>query len=67
MTHRIVVNVETGVTSIVEYTAEEQAIHDAAVAAQAEAQALADEQALTEAQALADAQVDAPIPPNNEP
>ena len=42
MTHRIVVNVETGVTSIVEYTAEEQAIHDAAVAAQAEAQALAD-------------------------
>jgi hypothetical protein len=46
MTHRIVVNVETGVTSIVEYTAEEQAIHDAAVAAQAaEAQALADAQA----------------------
>lgn len=39
MTHRIVVNVETGVTSIVEYTAEEQAIHDAAVAAQ---QALAE-------------------------
>ena len=48
MTHRIVVNVETGVTSIVEYTAEEQAIHDAAVAAQvveAEAKALADAQA----------------------
>jgi hypothetical protein len=43
MTHRIVVNVETGVTSIVEYSPEEQAIHDAAVAAQqAEAQALAD-------------------------
>ena len=42
MTHRIVVNVETGVTSIVEYTPEEQAVHDAAVAAQAEAQALAD-------------------------
>jgi hypothetical protein len=40
MTHRIVVNVETGVTSIVEYTAEEQSAHDAAVAA-AEAQALA--------------------------
>ena len=58
MTHRIVVNVETGVTSIVEYTPEEQAVHDAAVAAQAEAQALADEQALAEAQA--DAQVDAP-------
>ena len=51
MTHRIVVNVETGVTSIVEYTAEEQAVHDAAVAAQAEAQALADAQALAEAQA----------------
>ena len=47
MTHRIVVNVETGVTSIVEYTAEEQAIHDAAVAAQA-----------AEAQALAETQVD---------
>ena len=40
MTHRIVVNVETGVTTQVEYTAEEQAAHDAAVAA--EAQALAD-------------------------
>jgi hypothetical protein len=52
MTHRIVVNVETGVTSIVEYTAEEQAVHDAAVAAQqaeAEAKALADAQALAEA------------------
>jgi hypothetical protein len=36
MTHRIVVNVETGVTSIVEYTAEEQAVHDAAVAAKQE-------------------------------
>jgi hypothetical protein len=47
MTHRIVVNVETGVTSIVEYTAEEQAIHDAAVAA--EAQALADAAAATPA------------------
>ena len=54
MTHRIVVNVETGVTSIVEYTPEEQAVHDAAVAAQqaeAEAKALADAQALAEAQA----------------
>jgi len=48
MTHRIVVNVETGVTSIVEYTAEEQAVHDAAVAAQ---------QAEAEAKALAEAQV----------
>ena len=45
MTHRIVVNVQTGETTIVEYTAEEQAAHDAAVAAQlaeAEAQALAE-------------------------
>ena len=33
MTHRIVVNVETGVVTQVEYTAEEQAVHDAAVAA----------------------------------
>ena len=41
MTHRIVVNVETGVTSIVEYTPEEQAVHDAAVAAQALADAAA--------------------------
>ena len=38
MTHRIVVNVETGETTQVEYTTEEQAEHDAAVAAeQAEA------------------------------
>jgi hypothetical protein len=45
MTHRIVVNVQTGETTIVEYTPEEQAVHDAAVAAQlaeAEAQALAE-------------------------
>ena len=34
MTHRIVVNVETGITTQVEYTAEEQAEYDAAVAAQ---------------------------------
>ena len=40
MTHRTVVNCETGVTTQVEYTPEEQAVHDAAVAAQeAEAQA----------------------------
>jgi hypothetical protein len=32
MTHRIVVNVETGEVTQVEYTAEEQAAHDAAVA-----------------------------------
>jgi hypothetical protein len=34
MTHRTVVNCETGVITQVEYTAEEQAVHDAAVAAQ---------------------------------
>jgi len=47
MTHRIVVNVQTGEITQVEYTPEEQAIHDAAVAAQAEAQALAETQAKT--------------------
>ena len=56
MAHRIVVNVETGVTSIVEYTPEEQAAHDAAVAAQ---QA---EAAAAEAQALADAAAATPAP-----
>jgi hypothetical protein len=35
MTHRIVVDVQTGTTTQVEYTAEEQAVYDAAVAAQA--------------------------------
>jgi len=40
MTHRTVVNCETGVVSQVEYTAEEQAVHDAAVAAQALAEVL---------------------------
>ena len=46
MTHRTVVNCETGVVTQVEYTPEEQAVHDAAVAAQqAEAQALADAEA----------------------
>ena len=40
MTHRIVVNCETGVVTQVEYTAEEQAVHDAAVAQQ-EAEAAA--------------------------
>ncbi len=59
MTHRIVVNVETGVTSIVEYTPEEQAIHDAAVAAQ---QAEAEAQALAEAQAAQAQQI-----PDNSP
>ena len=58
MTHRIVVNCETGVTSIVEYTPEEQAIHDAAVAAQ---------QAEAEAKALADAAAAAATPAPTEP
>ena len=34
MTHRIVVDLATGTTTQVEYTAEEQAAYDAAVAAQ---------------------------------
>jgi hypothetical protein len=38
MTHRIVVDLQTGVTTQVEYTPEEQAIHDAAVAAELAAQ-----------------------------
>jgi len=46
MTHRIVVNVQTGEVTQVEYTAEEQAIHDAAVAAQVAAEALAEAQAV---------------------
>ena len=61
MTHRIVVNVETGEVTQVEYTAEEQAAHDAAVAAQAEAEAAA----LAEAQALAAAA--AVVTPPSEP
>ena len=44
MTHRIVVDLQTGVTTQVEYTAEEQAVHDAAVAAQALAAELAAQQ-----------------------
>jgi hypothetical protein len=38
MTHRIVVNVQTGETTQVEYTAEEQAAYDAAVAQQQQEQ-----------------------------
>lgn len=34
MTHRIIVNLQTGEVTQVEYTPEEQAAHDAAVAAQ---------------------------------
>ena len=47
MTHRIVVNVETGVTTQVEYTAEEQTVHDAAVAEQTLAEAAAIQQQQT--------------------
>jgi len=39
MTHRIEVNATTGETKMVEYTADEQAAHDAAVAAQQVAEA----------------------------
>jgi hypothetical protein len=39
MTHKIVEDLETGAITQVEYTAEEQAAYDAAVAAQAEEQA----------------------------
>ena len=38
MTHRIEVNVETGETKVIEYTFEEQAAYDAAVAAQQQQQ-----------------------------
>jgi len=34
MTHRIEVNLETGTTTQIEYTAEEQVVYDAAVAAE---------------------------------
>lgn len=45
MTHRIEVNCETGVTTQIEYTAEEQVVYDAAVAAQQAAEAQATEAA----------------------
>jgi hypothetical protein len=44
MTYRTIVNCETGVATQVEYTSEEQEIHDAAVAAQALAEAQAQQQ-----------------------
>jgi len=47
MTHRIEVNVTTGVVTQVKYTTEEQAVHDAAVAAQALAEAAAIQQEQT--------------------
>jgi len=54
MTHRIVVDLQTGTTTQVEYTAEEQAIYDAAVAAQ-------------EAEAPAEIVVETPAEPTIEP
>lgn len=51
MTHRIEVNVETGEVKQIEYTPEEQAAYDAAIAA--EAAAVAAQQA-AEAQAAAE-------------
>jgi hypothetical protein len=47
MTHRIVVDLQTGVTTQVEYTPEEQAVHDAAVAAQQAAELAAQSAAET--------------------
>ena len=52
MTHRTVVNCETGVVTQVDYTAEEQAVHDAAVAAQQAAEAQAAAEALAAQQAV---------------
>jgi hypothetical protein len=50
MTHRIVVNVQTGETTQVEYTAEEQAAYDAAKIVNDEAARLAEEARLAEQQ-----------------
>jgi hypothetical protein len=61
MTHRIVVNVQTGETTIVEYTPEEQAEYDAKVAAQA-----AEAQALAEAAQVAQTPEPADNPPQGE-
>jgi hypothetical protein len=44
MTHRIVVNVQTGEVTQVEYTPEEQAAYDAAVAAQQQQEQVSDGQ-----------------------
>jgi hypothetical protein len=38
MTHRIEINVQTGETKVIEYTPEEQAAYDAAIAAQQQAE-----------------------------
>lgn len=57
MTHRIEVNVETGVVTQVEYTPEEQAVHDAAVAAQQAVVTVAPEPTLLEIIATLQAKV----------
>jgi len=54
MTHRIVVDLQTGVTTQVQYTPEEQAIHDAAVAAQQAAELAAQQAAELAAQQAAE-------------
>ena len=48
MTNRIEVNVQTGIVTTIEYTAEEQAAHDAAVAQQEAQQAQQAQQAPAE-------------------
>ena len=60
MTHRIVVDLQTGVTTQVEYTPEEQAIHDAAVAAELAAQQAAQQAATEPVQEV-------PVEPTQEP
>jgi hypothetical protein len=54
MTHRTVVNCETGEVIQVEYTPEEQAVHDAAVAAQQAAELAAQQAAKLAAQQAAE-------------
>jgi 2-oxoglutarate dehydrogenase complex dehydrogenase (E1) component-like enzyme len=56
MTHRIVVNVQTGETTQVEYTAEEQAAYDAAKIVNDEAARLAELARLAEEARLAEQQ-----------
>ena len=62
MTHRIEVNATTGETKMVEYTADEQAAHDAAVAAQQAAEA-----ALQAEEAAALAAQQATLPADSTP
>jgi len=57
MTHRIIVNVETGEVTQVEYTAEEQAAHDVAVATQQEETAVVQTPTLLEIIAALQAKV----------